>query len=539
MTGKIGVFDLDAIRSRPLNARVLKVDDVDGVVTEQIRYNVMDGIDAFAYLSYPSGKTHLAGNFTMQNFGAKARREQAKQGFFEFSPSAPEKNFDASKTVTVGGTNFNESFVDDYRKSWVYQYVVTGLRGLDFLSTRPEFDLSRTVVNGFSYSGLVAALLHALDDRPCCYVTWNSSGYFADANGMSGDKKSRVTRKQYLELCPSSPVYSQSGTKPIFIANSITDYFATLDGAMEMYKNLRCPKQFVWAPNRYHADTSRHEYNSGGPWSWQYQGNGPKVATITKSAFSTSGGKLYFKYFADLPTKPKYTEVLYSCGNQGHWIGRTWHRVPAEFKGDDGYVAEIPIYDPSVAVYAVAQVELISPLDASQTYDAGGEPQGFVPRDGGISVPNAVYPATLFNFDDQSDLYFGSGDPSFIADTSLPRGNYYASVVPDGEGIVHVLNIEPFLWRKDLKELWLWIKGDGQALPKPVNLYLVRDSDYYLDLKVPNYTRLELVKANNVFGANWQPYKIMLSDIRELNRVDSFWFELPGRNLQICGVELR
>lgn len=526
-SGKIGIFDLDYIHSLPLNPEIVDKQDADGVTTERIRFQILPGIKAMAFFSYPSDKTSLPTTITILNSGKDDRRKVAAQGFAGFYVMAPTGNTDPSKEATVGGAKASDTFVPNPQNSWLYQYVVANVRGLDYLATRREVDMKRVVVTGFSYSGVVAALMHAIDNRPCAYETWNSTGYFADAKGISGDKPSMVTRDLYEKYCPSN--YAQYGTSPIFIGNSITDYFATLDGAILMYQNLKCPKEFSWAPNRYHADTSRHEYLSAEPYAWQFQGNGPKTLTMHEGAFTVTAGKLYYHYYVDAEETLNRTEVLYSYGAPGHWVGRTWHRMEATATGD-GYTAEIPVYDPNVPVYVVGQVE--GPVSRV----VGNCPQLYIPRTGGVTTATAAYPNMILDFEDQSDLYFGSGDPEFVGDAA--QGQYAASVTPFGDDTVHILNIEPFLWSPDAKELHFFLKGDGR--PGPVNLYLVRDSRYDLD-KANRTTNsfVQIVKPNETFAEGWHEYAIPLSRIRDLKRVDSLWFETPGRKLVIDGVQVK
>lgn len=535
-TEKIGIFDLAAIHAAPLNAQVVNTTTADGVTTEEIRYDVLPGIRAFAYLSYPVGAKGLATNVEIRNFGAESRRNEAKSGFVGWSVAAPDGNADPNKKDTLGGAKPTEAFTDDPQKSWVYQHVVEQIRGLDYLATRPEVDMKRVVVTGFSWSGFVGALMHALDNRPVCYVTWNSTGYFADPKGNSGDQKSRVTRQQYEMYCPSN--YAQYGTQPIYIGNSITDYFATLDGAIDMYEKLKCPKEFAWAPNRYHADTSRKEYAGAGTYMWQFQGNGPKTSKVLEGAFEARAGKLLYKYYVDSNQTLTRTEVLYSYGSPGHWTGRTWHRAPAILDPKDGYVAEIPVYDPAIPVYVVGQIE--DPVSKC----VGNKPQLYIPKDGGIATPSAVFPSMLMDFEDQSDLYFGSGEPQFVGDAH--EGQFAASVTPFADGTVHIMNIEPVFW-KGKTELHFWLKGDGQA--GPVTLYLMRDSDYFFDEEIfkGRFSTITIVGPSEIFETGWHEYAIPLSKIRDLNKVDALWFKtgidaantLQHRKLVIDGIEVK
>ncbi|AIE85137.1 hypothetical protein [Fimbriimonas ginsengisoli] len=527
----IKIFDLQKIHSVPLDAQVMKRTEANGVVTEEIRYTAMPGIRAFAYMSYPAGAKNLATNVQVLNSRAESRRGEAEVGFVGFCAAAPSGNTDPNKQDTVGGAKPTETFMADPQKDWIYQHVVIQLRALDYLATRPEVDMKRVVVSGFSWSGFVVALMHALDNRPACYVTWNSTGYYADEKGFSGirgaDDKSLITREQYLNYCPSA--YAQWGTQPIFVSNALTDYFATLDGAIIMFKNLKSPKRFVWAPNRYHADTARHEYMSSGPYMWQWQGNGPKTPTVNQGAFEVKDGKLLYKYYIEGSENPTRAEVMYSYGNPGHWIGRTWHRIPAVLDPKQGYVAEIPVYDPDVPVYVLGQIE-------TKSFKASGNcPDLYIPKAGGITAPNATYPTMLMDFEDRDDLYFGRGIPEFVGKAA--QGQYCASVEPFEDGTVHLLNIEPFLW-KDAKELHFFLKGDGK--PGPLTLYLVRNSQYALNKDdKSSYSAISIVGPTETFAEGWHEYAIPLDKVRDLKRVDSLWFDCPGRNLVIDGVQLK
>jgi dienelactone hydrolase len=524
---KIGIFDLQEIRSTALDAQVVKKTEANGVITEEIRFTSAPGIRAFAYLCYPKGGKKLPTNVTIRNYGAEARQDEAATGFATWSVCAPEGNTDPTKKLTTGGpkNNEQEQFTDDYRKSWVYHHVVAQLRGMDYLATRPEIDIKRVVVTGFSWSGYVGALMHALDNRPVCYVTWNSTGYFADPAGISGDRKSRISRKMYEMYAPS--YYAQYGTQPLFVGNALTDYFATLDGAIEMYKKLKSPKRFVFAPNRYHADTERKEYSSSGAYMWTYQGNGPKTASVSEGTVDGSKGKLVYSFDIESSEKPERAEILYSVGAPGNWTGRTWHRKTAVLSGGN-YVAELPVYDPDVPLYAVAQIE-------TKSFRASANcPQLIEPRRLGISAPTASYPNMLLDFEDKSDLYVSIGTPKFVADPTAPSGKVVAQITPFTDGTLHLANIEPFLW-KNGKTLSFWLKGDGK--PGPVSLYLTRSTNYYLDKDNNNFVKLPIVPAGQTFKAGWQEFQIPLDKIPQMNKVDALYFELPtGRTLTIDAV---
>jgi hypothetical protein len=523
--GKIGIFDLRQIRAVPLEPEILSKTEDGTVITEEFRITGRPGVRVFGYLSYPKGAKGCPCNVLVRYTGAESRKSDAKNGFVGISISAPDGNTDPKKKASLGGPLFKQDFKDDPEQSWIYHHVVALIRTLDYLETRPEVNMQKVVVMGFSWAGYITALLHALDNRPCAYISWHGTGYFADAKGLSGDKPSLISRKHYEMYAPSA--YARYGAQPLFVGTAITDYFATLDGLICMWEELRCPKGLSVAPNRYHASTSRDEFRGSGSWAWHWQGDGPALPTVTDGSVSVRDKRLIYTFACTTAEPPTYVEVLYSYGAPGHWTGRTWHRKAA-VKTATGYECELPVYDPAVPLYALAQVE-------TKTLGAwANTPQAVAPMKLGITAATATYSKLLYNFEDKSDLYIPAGTPTFIPDA--PEGQTAASIAPFHDGTVHLLNLEPYFW-KDAKELRFFLKGDGQ--PGPINVYVVTDTNYWLDHERKNYTKFTLVGADEAFAPTWKEYVIPLKKVANLDRVDCLFFEVGTRPLLIDAVRVQ
>ncbi|OPZ83875.1 MAG: Acetyl esterase Axe7A precursor [bacterium ADurb.Bin429] len=280
--GKIGIFNLPAIHATPLAPEILKRTEEGNIITEEVRFTSVPGVRVFGYYSYPKGGKKLPATLLVRYVGAESRKSDAKNGFVGFSICAPNANTDPAKKESLGGAPFNQNFTDDPAQSWVYHHVVALTRALDYMASRPETDMKRVVVMGYSWAGYITALLHGIDNRPCAYVSWHGTGYYADVQGMSGDKPSLLGSRQYYEMYAPS-AYAKYGTQPIYMAVALTDYFATLDGLISMYTSLRCPKLLSVAPNRYHANTSRDEFRGSGSWAFHWQGGGPPPPKVTWS----------------------------------------------------------------------------------------------------------------------------------------------------------------------------------------------------------------------------------------------------------------
>jgi hypothetical protein len=516
--GKIGIFDLKAIRAVPLEAEVVAHREEDGIAVDEIRYTSRPGVRVFAILTYPQGKKRSPLMVFVRNAGAETRKVEAKNGFATLSVCAPANNRDPNKKLSTGGPPFNQFFTDDPEQSWYYHHVVALVRGLDYLETRAEVDMKNGVVIGFSTSGYVASLLHAVENRPRGYYTWHGCGPYVAPDGTSAGKPSTLSRKHYEMYCPAA--YARYGASPIVVATALNDYYSILDAQIEFFANLRCPKTLAVAPNRGHDETSRKELNSSYIWQLHWQFFGPKPANVTDGTLTARAGRLWYSFKVASAKPPTFADVLFSYGKPGHWVGRTWHRVPAVKAGGSTYECEIPVYDPAMPLYALAQIQTDSLGTAAVC------PQLLTPQSLGITAPTATYPKMLFDFEEPSDLYVQVGRPAFVPDA--PMGKMAAAIAPFADGTVQLLNIEPFFW-KGAKELRFKLKGDGN--PGPVEVYFAADRGYW------DFPRVTLVAPEATFEAGWNDYSIPLDGFVDLAELNCLVFVVPGRQtLLIDGV---
>lgn len=528
---KIGIYDLAAIHSIPLNAQTISKTEDSGIVYEKVRFSSVDGIRVFAILSYKKGLSKAPGIVAVQRFKADPHKIEASNGYFVISVAAPDGNMDESKDDSVGGPKYSAPFTidDQYRdnpkQSYIYQHTVALLRALDYLETRPEVNVGNTVVTGFSWPGLMVSTLHGLDDRPACYVLWHGLGFHADENGKSGGQTAQITRKQYEMY--GAGTYCKLGKKPIYVGNALDDYFTKLDEIIDIYNNLNCEKAFSYAPNRHHHMTGRKEFTEFVPtWQtyWLRLFGMTKPGTIGEGTVKADGGKLIYTASVDCKEPLKWSEVLVSYGAPGNWMRRTWHSVPL-VKTGDVYQAEIPVYDPSVPVYAIGQIF------TDKDNATGNGPQLIEPAKLGISAGNSTYPNVLFDPSTKSDFYIRTGDAAFVEDSGDGKGS--AIVKTTEAPNVMFNNVEPKLW-KGATELHLWLKGDGKA--GDFNVYLSSDSNYYLDKDVKAYTAINLVPTGSTMASGWKEYTIKLSDVSNLDQVTSIYFEPGVHTLQLGTV---
>ncbi|AIE85140.1 hypothetical protein [Fimbriimonas ginsengisoli] len=534
-TAKIGIFDLAALRAVPLDPEVIKRTESAGVITEYVRFTSVPGVRVLTVLTYPSKAKALPGILFAQRFGAIERPADAKSGFVGISVAPPVGNDDPKRMDSVGGpkysiqASYRQLFNRDPQQSYLYHHVVALVRAMDYLETRPEINLAKTSVMGQDWTGMVVSLMHALDNRPGGYFVWQGAGFYADADGNSGDLPSRISREAYEMYGPGE--YAQYGTQPIFVASPLNSDLSQLDATIEFVKNLKSPKVLAYAPNRQEVQTKRNEFNGSGMWQTYFMNRGKDAPSIGSGAVSAVNGKVRYSCTADGQTS---AYLLVSYGKPGNWTGRNWHRIPMKANGAV-VSADVPIYDAKVPFYAIAQI-------GTRAYgDRGNVPIFVEPAKLGVTSSNATYPHEIFTGSADDEIYlatYGYYDKGLLFDQPGPAGMKAATVPVYWDGMVRIKNVEPAFWR-GATEVVVWLKGQGQKLKAPLNAYLAYESQNSLDRDQVNFTPVTLLKIGDTFPATWKQYRIPLKGVANLPAVDSIFFDTDFKPLQIAGLSWR
>lgn len=532
--GKIGIFDLPALRSVPLDPEIIKHTEVGGIVSEAVRFTSVPGVRVLAILTYPKNAKSLPGVLFASRFGAIERTGDAKSGFVGISVAPPVGNDDPKRLDSVGGpkysiqASFRQLFSTDPNQSYLYHHVVALLRTLDYLETRPEVNLAKTTVMGQDWTGMVVSLLHALDDRPNAYFVWQGAGFYADEQGNSGDLAARITREAYTMYSPGA--YAQYGTRPIYLANPLNSDLSRLDAVIDLCKKLKSPKILAFAPDRQEVSSDEHEFDGAGAWQTFLLARQGGAPTISDGSVTNIQGKLRYTCSAQGHSG---AVVLYSYGKPGDWTGRTWHRKP--MKTSHGLlVADIPIYDAKVPVYVIGQIK-------TKTFGERGNVPIFVePLKLGITASNTTYPHQIFDGSPEDALYVATvGDkPAPQFGLPGPEGLPAAILPVYWDSMIRILGIEPAFW-KGATELHLWLKGDGVASIEPLNVYVAYESQNSIDRDQENYTLFPLVKAGEPFPAAWHEFVIPLKKVGSLAQVDSLFFQTGLKPLKIAAIRWR
>ncbi len=537
----IGMFDLKEIRSVPLDPEVLSRTKQGDVTVEQVRFTAAAGVKMVATLTYKDGAKAAPGYAFLELFKVKPLVAEAQAGFVGVVLDPPTGNTDPKKAESLGGPiypqpfDFNSQFLEDKSRSYIYQVTVGMVRLFDYLATRPEVNLSTSIVTSYSWASTMIGLMHALDDRPAGYVLFHGCGYYVDPQGLSAGNpvtfghakapETTLSRKLYEMYCPAA--YAGFGTKPLYMGTALDDSYTRLDAIQEMYRHLKSPKAFAFSPNREHMPTARNEFNGYAYWVSSWIFGGAKPATLGEGAITASQGHLNYKCSLDSKESLTHAELLVSYGKPGNWLGRTWHRLPMTVQGTD-LTAEVPVYDPEVPAYVIAQVET-----AKFGAIANG-PQLCDPKALGISAASSAYPSVLFDPSLKDDLYLRGGNVEWNQDG--PNGHGSAIVSPGPEGMIHFQNVDGDLWAGK-KTLNLWLKGDGN--PGPIRAYLTYSPNYYLEVERKNYTVADLVPTGSTFALGWNEYSIPLSKVGRLAEVSTLFLDSSHRKLQLGPILLK
>lgn len=536
---KIGIYDLKAIHGIDLAPEVISKKVEDGIVIEKVRFSSVNypgkadnpgkPVRVFAILSYKEGAQKLPGLVIIERFKANPWKTTAQNNYFVISVAPPNGNQDPKLDQSVGGPKYmqpfslDDQYVDNYNNSYIYHHTVALLRGLDYLETRPEVDLNKTVVTGYSWPGLMVTHLHALDDRPAGYVCIHGVGYHADENGNSGGSPALFSRKMYDMY--GAGTYAPYGTKPIYVGVALDDYFSKLDEIQEFYNGLKSEKHFAYVPDRHHRTTSRVEYTDVPTWQQYWQGLATtKPTTIGEGTLKIDGGKAIYTAKIDGDAPLTYAEALVSYGKPGGWMGRTWHAFPLK-KGANGEVtAEIPVYDPTMPMYVVGQI-------GTEADHAQGNGVQFFDASKLAGATPAAFPNLLFDPAAKSDLYLRTGTPTFS--TVDGKSAVTLAVGGDDNGTIAFQNMQPTMW-KGAKELHLWVHGDGKS--SPMAAYFTYDNNYYVDKDIKSFTKIDLVPAGTAMWTGWKEVVIPMDKISNLDRVGTLFIEPGDRSLVLGQV---
>ncbi len=243
----------------PLHAQRTGVIDRDGYTIEKIVYQSLPGFHVTANLYVPNGLTEKAPAILLvcghSEAGKAEPRYQAvcvdlvENGFVVLAMDPPGQGEryqywdpDTGRR-NIGGCTTEHSYAGlQYivqGASIARHFIWDGMRGVDYLQSRPEVDAARIGVTGNSGGGTQTCLLMMADDRfaagaPCCFVmtleSYMKSGQAQDAEQLvRGAMAWGPDYYQYLTVM---------APKPVMVGAALYDFFP-IEGARESVRRAR------------------------------------------------------------------------------------------------------------------------------------------------------------------------------------------------------------------------------------------------------------------------------------------------------------
>lgn len=343
------VFDLQAILAPPLQARVLKLSEKNGIVTEEVMFHSEnDGgkdVEIFAFFSYPKKASKLPAYIWNQGGLGRASAERtefgAKRGYATLCIDFPLPGY-----RSTGGYPITSGLEvgDDPKKAPIYHGAVALLRAVSFLESRPEVDKNKIGMAGSSWGGFYTTLMVGIDPRLKAGSSLFGCGrldlgnLWWDGNGWN-DHRDKAFRERWRTTL--DPALRLAGKKtPIAWFTGTNDVFYWLPSVMASHEPAAGPKHLGLLPNWNHALTPELDEQVF-VWLDVHLKGAPAFTTVSPLREVENGTQLEARYTFSGPRKVVRAELLLSHGEAGNWRGRYWKTIPAEIRGDT-CVARLP-----------------------------------------------------------------------------------------------------------------------------------------------------------------------------------------------------
>lgn len=251
--GAAGVFDMKAIVSDPLDAKVLSRTNEAGIVIEEVEFTSDRGpsgdvIRTYGVLAYPAGGTNLPAVMWGQGGMADANpffpRTFAKKGYVSMAVTLPKKEWNA----------FGAFDVANPKNGNLVRLAVTHMRGITYLSQRPEVDSGRIGIAGASYGGVYASLVAGADPRVKAGMSFFSGGRHRFGTSLpqfTGLKS--IEEVEAFEKVADAATYLGQRAVPFLWGVAANDNWFHLPALIETYKASIGEKRMAILPHWQHG----------------------------------------------------------------------------------------------------------------------------------------------------------------------------------------------------------------------------------------------------------------------------------------------
>lgn len=352
------LFDMEAITGEPLDGKVLESSKEDGIVLEKIEFTsrLVDGKPerVQGVFAYPEGGKNLPAIFWSMGGMAPANKFfpsiYAKKGYACLAITLPHK-------IRASRARFD---ADHPEKGNFTLLARDQLRGITYLSQRPEVNADKMGVGGASYGGVFATLLAGIDPR--LKAGWS---FFGGGNHALGSNLPQFTKLQSLEEVEiwnrtvDGAFRHKTRSIPFLWAVAFNDNWFSFPAVIQTYKDAIDPdKRLVIMPRWRHGFPENVD---------QELADFPDtVLTKTRAPYNHPGalefanesGRPVFRFQWTGENPVKSAELIVSYGEDTRWFG--WlHRAcfifPAAIQGKSAS-AVLPIPSKNLPLIAWANI---------------------------------------------------------------------------------------------------------------------------------------------------------------------------------------
>jgi dienelactone hydrolase len=343
------VFDVEALTSTPLNARVLKSTEKDGIVTEEVMFHSetddTNNVEIFAFFSYPKGAEKLPAFIWNQGGLGQANTYWtefgAKRGYATLCIDFPIPGYRSRGGYAI---NSGIELTDDPKKAPIYHGAVALLKAVSFLQSRKEVDKDRIGMAGSSWGGFYTTLMCGVDPRlKACSAMFGCGAMqlgntWWDSGGNSAKRDAAFRERWRTTLDPALRL--PKSKTPIGWFTGTDDFAYWMPALMASYAAAGGPKHLTLIPN---WDHGLPEIGDEQVFAWvdAHLKGAPAFDTVTPLEVKGKGNRLEATWKFSGPRKIKSADLILSYGDAGNWTSRYWIKLDAKIK-DGVSLARLP-----------------------------------------------------------------------------------------------------------------------------------------------------------------------------------------------------
>jgi dienelactone hydrolase len=351
------VFNVSALISTPLNPRVLKTTEKDGIITEEVMFHSeVDGtnkVEIFALFSYPKGAQRLPAFVWNQSGLYQATpyftEYGARKGYAALCIDFPIPGYRSTGRYPI---NSGLALGEDPRQAPIYHGAVALLKAVSFLESRPEVDKDRIGMAGSSWGGFYTTLMAGIDPRlkaaACMFGTGNMQlgNNWWDGGGPKADYNGAFRERWRTTLDPGYRLPKSKAAIAWFTGSN--DGFYWMPALMASFEAVKGPRHLTLLPNWDHGLTPVLDEQVFVWFDVHLQG-APGFVELSPLAVRTSKDRRQWAEWSFKGSREiRRADLMLSYGKAGNWVSRYWIVQPVAISGNvcraDWPASSLPYY---------------------------------------------------------------------------------------------------------------------------------------------------------------------------------------------------